>query len=103
MKLNAFAPPPKKILPHSTLPTDTASVTLYGIIGPGRSCIDVAQNAFSALVKKRKLDKKGAVPGHTDLIPKRWFREIEMRIKTANRRTKEGKGKITVMTDGERE
>lgn len=80
-----------------------ASVTLYGIIGPGQSCIDVAQNAFSALVKKRKLDKKGAVPGHTDLIPKRWFRKIEMRIKTANRRTKEGKGKITVMTDNERE
>ena len=82
---------------------NTASVTLYGIIGPGQSCIDVAQNAFSALVKKRKLDKKGAVPGHTDLIPKRWFRKIEMRIKTANRRTKEGKGKITVMTDNERE
>ncbi len=78
---------------------NTASAIVYGIIGPGQSCIDVAQSAFSALVKKRRLDKRGNVPGHTDLIPKRWFRKIELRIKIANRRSRDGKGKITEITE----
>ena len=78
---------------------NTASSIVYGIIGPGQSCIDVAQSAFSALVKKRRLDKRGNVPGHTDLIPKRWFRKIELRIKIANRRSRDGKGKITEITE----
>lgn len=78
---------------------NTASAIVYGIIGPGQSCIDVAQSAFSTLVKKRRLDKKGNVPGHTDLIPKRWFRKIELRIKIANRSTRDGKGKITEITE----
>lgn len=78
---------------------NTASAIVYGIIGPGQSCIDVAQSAFSALVKKRRLDKRGNVPGHTDLIPKRWFRKIELRIKIANRRSRDGKGKITEINE----
>jgi len=64
----------------------TASKFLYGIIGPGNSCIDVAQNAFSSLVKLRKLDKNGSVPGQTDLIPKNWFRKIDNRIRAVNHR-----------------
>ena len=78
---------------------NTASSIVYGIIGPGQSCIDVAQSAFSALVKKRRLDKRGNAPGRTDLIPKRWFRKIELRIKIANRRSRDGKGKISEITE----
>ena len=44
-----------------------ASGYLYGIAGPGQSCIDVAQTAFSALVRLRQLDQNGSVPGQTDL------------------------------------
>ena len=40
-----------------------ASGYLYGIAGPGQSCIDVAQTAFSALVRLRQLDQNGSVPG----------------------------------------
>jgi hypothetical protein len=69
---------------------NTASAFLYGIMGPGQSCIDVAQNAFSSLVKFRKLDKKGSVPGQSDWIPKKWFHKIDKRIKFANRRSKNG-------------
>ena len=65
----------------------TASSVLYGIIGPGSSCIDVAQTAFSKLVKIRKLDKNGSVPGQSDLIPKNWFRKIDNRVKIVNRRS----------------
>ena len=78
---------------------NTASSIVYGIIGPGQSCIDVAQSAFSALVKKRRLDKRGNAPGRTDLIPKRWFRKIELRIKIANRRSRDGKGKISEISE----
>lgn|GEM_PF-3684714 len=78
---------------------NTASSIVYGIIGPGQSCIDVAQSAFSALVKKRRLDKRGNAPGHTDLIPKRWFRKIELRIKIANRRSRDGKDKISEISE----
>ena len=65
----------------------TASSVLYGIIGPGHSCIDVAQTAFSSLVKIRKVDKNGSVPGQSDLIPKNWFRKIDNRVKIVNRRS----------------
>ncbi len=64
----------------------TASKFLYGIIGPGQSCIDVAQTAFSSLVKIRKLDKNGSVPGQNDLIPQNWFRKLDNRIREVNRR-----------------
>ena len=64
---------------------------IYGVFGPGNSCIDVAQKAFSTLVKLRCLDKNGSVPGKTDLIPKNWFRKIDNRIKSANKRSKNNK------------
>lgn len=62
-----------------------ASGYLYGIAGPGQSCIDVAQTAFSALVRLRQLDRNGSVPGKTDLIPKNWFRKLAARVRTVNR------------------
>ena len=66
----------------------TASTSLYGIIGPGQSCIDVAQTAFATLVKLRKLDSGGSVPGQSDLIPQKWFRKLDNRIRDVNRRSK---------------
>lgn len=62
-----------------------ASGYLYGIAGPGQSCIDVAQTAFSALVRLRQLDQNGSVPGQTDLIPKNWFRKLAARVRAVNR------------------
>lgn len=64
----------------------TASTSLYGIIGPGQSCIDVAQTAFATLVKLRNLDNGGSVPGQSDLIPQKWFRKLDNRIREVNRR-----------------
>ncbi|MCR5454581.1 MAG: hypothetical protein K6F33_06310 [Bacteroidales bacterium] len=66
----------------------TASSLLYGIIGPGKSCIDVAQTAFATLVKSRKLDNNGSIPGQSDLIPKNWFRKLDNRIREVNRHCK---------------
>lgn len=66
----------------------TASTSLYGIIGPGKSCIDVAQTAFATLVKMRKLDNNGSIPGQSDLIPKNWFRKLDNRIRKANHNCK---------------
>lgn len=65
----------------------TASTNLYGIIGPGQSCIDVAQTAFATLVKLRNLDAGGSVPGQSDLIPQKWFRKLDNRIRDVNRRS----------------
>lgn len=58
-------------------------------MGPGNSCIDVAQAAFFSVLKDRGLDINGKVPGQSDLIPNNWFRKLETRLKTANARTKE--------------
>ena len=66
----------------------TASTNLYGIIGPGQSCIDVAQTAFATLVKLRNLDAGGSIPGQSDLIPQKWFRKLDNRIRDVNRRSK---------------
>ena len=63
----------------------TASEYLYGIAGPGQSCIDVALSAFSALVKLRALDQNGYVPGQSDLVPKNWFRKLAIRVRIVNR------------------
>ncbi len=71
-----------------------ASSEIYGIIGPGNSCIDVAQAAFSAVVKARNLDKNGYIPGQGDLIPKKWFRKLDNRVRQANSRLKGRKNDI---------
>ena len=63
----------------------TASSHLYGIAGPGQSCIDVAQSAFATLVRLRALDQNGSVPGQSDLVPKNWFRKLAARVRTVNR------------------
>jgi hypothetical protein len=48
----------------------------------------VAQTAFATLVKLRKLDSGGSVPGQSDLIPQKWFRKLDNRIRDVNRRSK---------------
>jgi len=63
---------------------ETAKAENYGIAGPGKSCIDVAQSAFESLVKDRKLDEDGDVPGQSDLIPNNWFNKLEKRVNEAN-------------------
>ena len=73
---------------------NVASAAIYGIIGPGQSCIDVAQAAFGAVVKARNLDKNGSVPGQIDLIPKNWFRKLDNRVRQANSRLKGRKNSI---------
>jgi RHS repeat-associated protein len=70
----------------------SASAKEYGIAGPGKSCIDVAQSAFGSIVKDRGLDDHGDVPGESDLIPNNWFNKLETRVKEANANTSE-KGK----------
>jgi hypothetical protein len=66
----------------------TASEYLYGIAGPGQSCIDVAQVAFSTLVRLRVLDQNATIPGQSDLIPKNWFRKLVARVRIVNRASK---------------
>ena len=72
----------------------TASEYLYGIAGPGQSCIDVALSAFSALVKLRALDQNGYVPGQSDLVPKNWFRKLAARVRTINRAARKSQNAI---------
>jgi RHS repeat-associated protein len=70
----------------------SASAEKYGIAGPGKSCIDVAQSAFGSIVKDKGLDDDGDVPGESDLIPNNWFNKLDARVKEANANTSE-KGK----------
>lgn len=72
----------------------TASEYLYGIVGPGQSCIDVAQTAFATLVRLRSLDQNGSVPGQTDLIPKNWFRKLAIRVRIVNRAARKSQNAI---------
>ena len=72
----------------------TASEYLYGIAGPGQSCIDVALSAFSALVKLRALDQNGYVPGQSDLVPKNWFRKLAIRVRIVNRAARKSQNAI---------
>jgi RHS repeat-associated protein len=62
-----------------------ATAKEYGIAGPGKSCIDVSQAAFESLVKDRKLDDNGDVPGQSDLIPNIWYNKIVDRVNEANK------------------
>lgn len=56
-------------------------VKTYG----GKSCIDVAQSAFKSIVKDRKLDKKGNIPGENDLKPIEWFQKLKERANEVNK------------------
>jgi hypothetical protein len=62
----------------------TAEAKLYGVCGPGKSCIDVAQSAFESLVKDRGLDDDGDVPGENDLVPNNWFDKLDKRVNEVN-------------------
>lgn len=56
----------------------------YAIVGPGKSCIDVAQEAFKTIVEMRTLEQPEDVPGKNDLIPNNWFNKLEKRVDELN-------------------
>lgn len=74
--------------------SESAASENYGIAGPGKSCIDVAQAAFGSVVKDRELDNNGNVPGQSDLIPNNWFNNLQIRIDKANENTTNNNQKI---------
>lgn len=61
-----------------------ANADIYGIFGPGQSCIDVAQAAFASLYRTRIGSNSASVPGATDWVPRRWFDKLDKRIRQAN-------------------
>jgi RHS repeat-associated protein len=75
----------------------TASTERYGIAGPGKSCIDVAQDIFGSIVKDRGLDNKGKVPGQSDLIPNNWFSKLSQRVTEVNKNATNSKANQSVL------
>ena len=66
----------------------TSKAKYYGVAGPGKSCIDVAQSAFASVANSREGNNnlgmieatKEAIPGESDLIPKNWYDKLSKRI-----------------------
>jgi len=80
---------------------EIASKEIYGIAGPGVSCIDVALKAYESIVEGRDLDESwyeifdDNVEGEDDLIPNNWYDKLEERVNDANKNsTKEKKNSI---------
>lgn len=78
--------------------SESANTKEYGICGPGKSCIDVAQAAFGSLVKDRGLDDDGDIPGESDLIPNNWFDKLPARLEEANENAEGSEKKIEFNT-----
>ena len=73
----------------------------YGVAGPGKSCIDVAQSAFASVANSREGNNnlgmieatKEAIPGESDLIPKNWYDKLSKRITRVNMNINNNTGK----------
>jgi len=80
--------------------------TLYGIAGPGKSCIDTAQEAFKSVVEDRDLDAqfwkifKDNISGEDDLIPNNWFDKLEKRIEAVNKNKTNNSNPIKIISKG---
>lgn len=81
-----------------------AATEKYGIAGPGKSCIEIAQTAFESLVEDRDLDAqwwklfKDSISGESDLIPNNWFNKLEERVKSVNKNGDESSTKIELIS-----
>ena len=79
----------------------TSKAKYYGVAGPGKSCIDVAQSAFASVANSRKgfnnsgmIEATGeAIPGESDLIPKNWYDKLSKRITRVNMNINNNTGK----------
>ena len=79
----------------------TSNAKYYGVAGPGKSCIDVAQSAFASVANSREGNNnlgmieatKEAIPGESDLIPKNWYDKLSKRITLVNMNINNNTGK----------
>jgi len=79
----------------------TSKAKYYGVAGPGKSCIDVAQSAFASVANSREGNNnlgmieatKEAIPGESDLIPKNWYDKLSKRITRVNMNINNNTGK----------
>ena len=79
----------------------TSNAKYYGVAGPGKSCIDVAQSAFASVANSREgnnnlgmIEATGeAIPGESDLIPKNWYDKLSKRITLVNMNINNNTGK----------
>ena len=79
----------------------TSNAKYYGVAGPGKSCLDVAQSAFASVANSREGNNnlgmieatKEAIPGESDLIPKNWYDKLSKRITLVNMNINNNTGK----------
>ena len=79
----------------------TSNAKYYGVAGPGKSCIDVAQSAFASVANSREGNNnlgmieatKETIPGESDLIPKNWYDKLSKRITRVNMNINNNTGK----------
>ena len=79
----------------------TSKAKYYGVAGPGKSCIDVAQSAFASVANSREGNNnlgmieatKETIPGESDLIPKNWYDKLSKRITRVNMNINNNTGK----------